>query len=100
RRDPDLVLDARKYRILRVRGFLVAEVHPRVQADVDATRDDPERDVRCLHPAIEKRHTAWLDRVEAEHAIVHSGWASSPPSEVRISRSPHFRRRIVKPSSI
>src|SRR5690606_1222582 len=49
---PHLVLDTRQHRALGVGRFLVGEVHARVQADVDAARDDPEGDVRGLRAAV------------------------------------------------
>ena len=64
----DLVLDAGEHRALGVGLFLVAEIHPRVQADIDAARDDPEGDVRRHQAAVREGHAAGLDRLEAADA--------------------------------
>ena len=64
RRHAHLVLDPREDRALGVGLLLVAEIHSRVEADIDAARDDPESHVRRHQAAVAIRNAPGLDRLE------------------------------------
>src|SRR4051812_36323014 len=63
---PSPVLDAEQHRIFRIGGFLVAEIHPSMEPDVDPARHDPEGNVRRHHPAVRKRNATRFNSLETE----------------------------------
>src|SRR6516162_6664961 len=81
-----LPLDEVDHRVLRVRLGLVAEVHAGVQADVDASRDDPEVHVRGHHATVAAHHRPGLDGVEAPDACLEIAGRATPAAKVRVDR--------------
>jgi hypothetical protein len=66
RRGTRALFDARQERVVRV--VLVLEIEPRLQADIDPARHQPERDVRRLHPPVPQRHAPRLHGMQGELA--------------------------------
>src|SRR5262249_41989438 len=97
RRPAHLLLDQVEHRIGRVGGCLVGEVHAGVEADIDATRHDPEIDVR-RHGSVPAtpRHLTGLDGLEGVEAGLEVRAGASPSAQmvvhplgvVRVSRMP------------
>src|SRR5216684_6218299 len=84
---PDLGLDDIEYGVGRIRSFLVGEIHPRVESDIDATRHDPEIDVRrhrAMTAAADDR--ARLDGLEAIEATLEIGTRPTPAPEIAVDR--------------
>src|SRR5580658_2623948 len=61
-------LDHVEHRVGGVGALFVGEIHPRVEADVDAARDDPEADMGCRRAAFAQRRRAGFDGLEREEA--------------------------------
>src|SRR5918997_6119861 len=89
-RHPPLVLDARQHRAFRIGGLLVAEIHARVEADIDAPRHDPERDVRSHGPPVPVGRAARLDGLEAILARGPIRGLAAPADEMRIGLAARF----------
>ena len=99
-RNADLVLDAGQDRILGVRLLFVAEIHPGVQAEIDAAGNDPEGDVRRHQAAVVEGHPAGLDRFEHELATVHVARAAAPAGEIRVGSAARLGGRTVEPVGV
>ena len=61
---------------------LVGEIEAGLQVDVDAAREDRERDVRRLHPAVAEGRLPGLDGLEKEQAGLEIGGGAAPAGEV------------------
>src|SRR5690606_26129497 len=73
-----------------------AEIHAGIQADIDATRDDPETDMRRHQTTVLEGYATGLHRLETELASLHIGRAAAPAGEVRVRRTAQFGWRIVE----
>src|SRR6266849_2666446 len=84
---PSVGLNEIKYGVGRIRSFLVGEIHPGVEPDIDATRHDPEIDVRshrAMTAAADDR--ARLDGLEAVKATLEIGTRPTPAPEIAVDR--------------
>src|SRR5436190_6817229 len=86
RRAALLPLDQVEHRVLAVGLGLVAEVDPRVEADVDAARDDPGVDVGRHDAPVAPLDAARLDRVERVDAGLEVGAGAPPAPKRRVDR--------------
>jgi NADPH:quinone reductase len=78
------MLDACQDRVFSVRVFLVGEIGPRLKADIDPTRDDPEGDMRRHQTTVPERHTTGLHRFKDELSGFGIAGRPSEAGEVRI----------------
>ena len=70
----------------RVRRRVVfGEIHPGLQADIDPPRDDPEGDVRALHPPVREGNGARSNRLEHPFAGRRIARLAAPAGEVRVA---------------
>lgn len=75
------MLDHVEDRIGRIGLRLVVEIEPRVETDIDAAGDDPERDMRRLTAAVAPGNRPRLDGVEGPQAGVEVGDHPAPAAE-------------------
>lgn len=68
-----------------VRGLFVAEIHARLQPDIDAARCDPEGHMRCHRATDPERDRPRFDGLENKLAGLHIAGAAARSTEVRIS---------------
>ena len=87
-------------RVLRIGSLFIAEIHPRMQPDIDAAGDDPDRDVRRHQATVGIGNAAGLDRLEAELAGLGVGRLATPADEVGIGSTTLLRGRVVETSRI
>src|SRR5438270_9446580 len=81
-----LPLDQVEHRVVGVGVGLVAEVDPRVEADVDAARDDPGVDMRRHDATVAALDRPRLDRVEGVDAALEIGAGAAPAAKARVDR--------------
>ena len=63
---PARIHDALEHVVLGVGLGFVSVIETGVETDIDAARDDPERDVRCLPAAVGRLHAPGFHRIEAK----------------------------------
>ena len=68
----------------------ILEIGARLQADVDASGDNPDRDMWCLKSAARPRDGARFDCVENKFARVHVAGRAAPAGEVGVGLPARF----------
>src|SRR5690606_25297876 len=85
RRDTVLMLKPRQNGVDPVCCIFVGKIHPRLQAQIDATGNDPQADVRSLHAPVVEGNLTRLDGAEHAFAVLHVRGHAPPAGEVGIS---------------
>src|ERR1700733_11926756 len=84
---PDRGFDYAQHRILFVQGGLVRKIHAGGEPDVDATRHQPDIDVRSHWlVAATSDHRTGLDGIESENAGVEGGSRTAPAAKLGIEQ--------------
>src|SRR6516225_6989900 len=83
---PHLPFDHVQHRIAGVRGFLVGEIHPGHEADVDAPSEKEEGDVRRHRAPTPSRDRSRLDGLECIDAAREIRRRASPTAKRRVDR--------------
>src|SRR6202042_3514442 len=94
------MFDAGEHGAFGVRRRLVGEIHPRMEPDIDAARNDPEGDMWRHQTPVDEGSAARLDRFEAIFAGDAVGRLAAPAGKGRIGLAALLPRTVVKPSGV
>jgi len=84
-------------RILAMMPGVLWKIHPGMQTEVDASRHDPQCQMRRHRSTARSRNRTWLDGEEPVHCVRRVYGASAPPSEAGVSSIPETPLMVSLP---